>query len=395
MKPDCVVVGSGLAGSVLAREVAEKQGKQVLVLEKRTHIAGNLYDETDHRGILVQRYGPHTFHTNEEKAYRYLARFGKLMPYRLTYEAEVRNRLVPCPFNFNSIELLYEPDHARRLIRLLGAAYPRKQAVPVQALMNHEEPLIREYAHLLFEEDYRPYTAKQWGLPPEAVDPAVLARVPVWLNRNNTYFDDRYQCLPREGYTRLMETMLRHPRIQVQTGCDALTELSFAKDRVLFAGAAVARVIFTGSVDALFGYRFGRLPYRSLHFEYEHVPVKSYQKAAITAYPKHPGYTRITEYTKLPPQKVGTYTLIAREYPLPCDPEGDRGREPYYPVNTPENQRLYHRYRQLAAGYANLTLCGRLAMYRYDNMDQIILRALEAAEALEQQERVCGFGEED
>ena len=380
MTPDAVVVGAGFAGSILARELAES-GKDVLVLDRRQTIAGNMYDEVNADGVLIQRYGPHSFHTNDRAVYEYICRFAQMEPYRLTYRAIVRGIPVPCPFNFTAIRALYPPEQAEDLIRRLKAGFPDKKQVAVFELLDFPDPVVKEYAEMLFEEDFRPYTAKQWGRKPEEIDPSIIRRVPVLLNERDSYFDDLYECQPRHGFTAMFGRMLNHARITVRTGIDALPHLSFneADGLVLFDGAKVPYVIYTGALDELFQCRFGSLPYRSLHFEWESLAMDSFQETAIVAYPKEAAYTRITEYTKLPLQHVPGKTVIAREYPLAYDRAAEKGNEPYYPIANAENHALRDRYLELAKRYRNLTLCGRLADYQYYNMEDVVRRALEVA----------------
>mgnify|MGYP000891221662 CR=1 FL=1 len=380
MRPDAVVAGAGFAGGILARELAEA-GENVLVLERRQTIAGNMFDEVNADGILVQRYGPHSFHTNDRAVYDYVCRFAQMEPYRLTYRAIIKGIPVPCPFNFTAIRQLYPPEKAEELIHRLRAGFPDRTQVSVFGLLDSPDPVVKAYAEMLFEEDFRPYTAKQWGRRPEEIDPSVIRRVPVLLNERDSYFDDLYECQPRHGFTRMFDRMLRHARIEVRTGIDARSRLSFdeAAGLVRFDGAEIPRVIYTGALDELFQCRFGPLPYRSLRFEWESLPVDSHQETAIVAYPKGAAYTRITEYTKLPPQYAPGRTVIAREYPLAYDRAAEEGNEPYYPVAGAESHALRDRYLDLAKRYRNLTLCGRLADYRYYNMEDVVRRALEVA----------------
>lgn len=374
---DAVVVGTGFTGAVFARELADS-GRNVLVLERRGHIAGNMYDETEN-GILVQRYGPHSLHTNDTGVYDYLCRFAKLEPYHLTYQAVIGGKAIPFPLDFHALERFYAPGEAQDLEERLRMAFPGRDKAPVFELLSCADKQVRAYAEMLFEEDFRPYTAKQWGKAPHEIDRSVIGRIPIWLGYRHSMFDARYECLPRGGFTRLIEAMLADPRITVQTGVDALTLLRLDESAGLarVEGAGTVPVVYTGAADALFGWELGPLPYRSLYFEWEFPPQPGYQQAAIVAYPKAADYTRITEYTKLPVQRAPAGTAIAREYPLSYDRQAARGNEPYYPIPTPENAALFRRYRERARRYANLILCGRLADYQYYDMDQAIRHALD------------------
>lgn len=378
-----VVVGAGFSGSILARGLAES-GHRVLVLEKRGHVAGNMYDEPDERGILVQRYGPHTFHTDRREAYDYVCQFASMKPYTLTYRTVMKGIPVPCPFNFQTIRMLYPEKEAEALIHRLKQNFPGRDSVAIFELLESEDETIRSYASLLFEEDFRPYTAKQWGKNPEEIDKSVIRRVPVLLNDRDSYFSDKYECLPDGGFTKMFRNMLDHPNIRIVTSCDALQKIAFDEEKgtVSYEGRDSIRLIYTGAIDEFFQCRFGRLPYRSLFFEYRSIPQKSFQKTAIVAYPKNTDYTRITEYTKLPPQRCGERTVIAVEYPLPYVPQASKGNEPYYPIPSPESLALYGKYKSYASKFRNLILCGRLADYKYYNMDDAVLHALETLRSI-------------
>lgn len=380
MKYDCLVVGSGFAGSVLARGLAEEMGLQVLLMEKRRHIGGNMFDAYDSKGILFQHYGPHSFHSRNKRPVDYLNRFAKLQPYRLKCEAIIQGKSVHCPFHYGSIEALFPPAHAKTLIDRLSQCYPDLKEVSITELINHQDELIRHYGGYLLEQDYRPYSAKQWGVPLEEVDIDVLGRVPVRLCREEGYFTDQYQYQPKGGYFKLFERILTHPKITIVTDSDALKELEIREGRVFFQGDSDLLVVYTGPLDALFDYAEGILPYRSLQFEYDHYYIKSFQNAAVVAYPTDPKMTRITEYTKLPYQETEDVTLVAREYPLAFRP--GVGLEPYYPIKNRENEKLASSYKEKAGRLGNLILCGRLAEYKYFNMDEIIDVALDKLEEI-------------
>ncbi|MEO3947281.1 UDP-galactopyranose mutase [Gorillibacterium sp. CAU 1737] len=373
-----VIIGSGFAGSILARELSEA-GLRVLVVDKRDHIAGNMYDELDETGILIQRYGPHSFHTNDKEVYDYICKYAEFRPNRLTYRAVVNGIEVPCPFNFTSIEMLYPADEAADLINRLQQAFPGQQQVAIFELLESKDEKIHSYAKMLFEEDFRPYTAKQWGRKPEEVDPSVIRRVPILLNRRDSYFDDQYEVHPVGGYTKLFERMLDHAAITVELNIDALEHLRLdeEKGRAVWKGDENIPVFYTGPIDELFDCCFGKLPYRSLHFEWKTKNVDSYQETAIVAWPKDKEYTRITEFSKLPVQETRGKTVIALEYPLPYDKSADRGNEPYYPISNLETAELRSRYQKLASHFDNLVLCGRLADYKYYNMEDVVRRTLD------------------
>lgn len=377
MNADIIIVGSGFAGSVIAY-LAAKAGKHVLLYERRDHIAGNMYDEYVD-GVLVQRYGPHTLHTNRKEVMDLLEEIGEWEPYTLRARVMIHGKATHSPFNFKTVDDYWPREEADRLKRHLQAAFPGEEKVPVLRLARCEDPLVREYAQFLIDEDYRPYTAKQWGIPPDQLDVSVWNRVPVRLTYKDGYFDDIWECLPTGGYTRFFEKMLASPLIEVRLGEDALGHLEVRGETLFWNGGPLAvPLVYTGALDELFGCRYGRLQYRSLRFEYETLAMESYQEACGVAHPKAEGFTRITEYTKLPVQTGLGRTVIAREYPVPYGEEA----EPYYPILTEETQRLAARYRALAEQVHGLYLCGRLAEFRYYNMDEAVWAAAQLAREL-------------
>lgn len=376
---DGLIVGCGLSGGVIARELAER-GWKVVIWERRGHSAGNMYDYRDEHGYLVQKYGPHTFHTKKKELYDYMCRFASWHEQKLLCGAKWGGRYTPTPFNFRTIDIFYPPEQAARLKAKLKKAFEGREFVPVLEVMKHADADIRQYAEFLFQNDYAPYTAKQWGLTPKEIDPSVLARVPLRMSYNDGYFDDTYQVMPDRSFTDFFRHLLDHPNIEVHLGVEALDHLSIAEDRILVDGAASeALIVYTGALDELFQCEYGRLPYRSLRFEWRYAEADSYQEAPVVAYPQAEGYTRITEYKKLPVQ-TGRGTSYALEYPIPYE-EGS-GAEPYYPVLTEESQALYRRYYQKAKQIKNLVFCGRLADFKYYNMDQALERALGVSEEL-------------
>ncbi|MBQ2830444.1 MAG: UDP-galactopyranose mutase [Oscillospiraceae bacterium] len=371
---DCLVIGCGLSGAVIARHLAE-QGKLVTIWERRDHIGGNMYDYVDEHGFLVQKYGPHTFHTKNEALYNYMCRFEQWNEYKLTCGAVWSGKYTPTPFNFTTIDTFYPPEKAIQLKEKLTRAFEGRQTATVVEVLEHPDPDIRGYAEFLFKNDYAPYTAKQWGVSPEEIDPSVLKRVPLRFSYQEGYFDDPYQVMPAHSFTAFFEKLLDHPNIHVKLGMEALDHLC-AKDGALYldGGKLDIPVIYTGALDELFGCVYGRLPYRSLRFEWKYSEDDSIQEAPVVAYPQENGYTRITEYKKLPIQD-GLGTSYAVEYPLPY--KGDEKTEPYYPVLTEKSQEQYRRYKELADRIPNLICCGRLADFKYYNMDQALARVLD------------------
>ena len=355
---DWLIVGAGFAGSVLAERIASQRGESVLIVDRRGHIGGNAYDEKDAAGVLMHRYGPHIFHTNSDDVASYLSQFTRWRPYEHRVLASVRDGLlVPMPINRTTLNALYgvnlkTDDEAE--------AFLESRAEPVEKIRTSEDVVVSKVGRELYETFFRGYTRKQWGMDPSELDKSVTARVPTRTNTDDRYFTDKFQAMPADGYTRMFENMLDHPLITVQTGVD-FEDLS--------GEAAYDRLIYTGPVDEYFGHRYGPLPYRSLKFRHETLEQPWFQSVGTVNYPEEGvPYTRISEYKHMTGQ-VAPRTTITYEYPAA---EGD----PYYPVPRPENQALYKRYEALALDTPEVTFVGRLATYRYYNMDQIVGQAL-------------------
>lgn len=374
-----IIVGCGLTGAVIARALAEA-GNLVQIWERREQIGGNMYDYVDGHGFLVQKYGPHIFHTSRKELYEYMCRFEQWKGQKLICGAVWDGKYTPTPFNFTTIDMFYSGDQAKILKQKLREAFSGRDMVPVMEILHHEDADIRGYGEFLFHNDYAPYTAKQWNLKPEEIDPSVLARVPVRLSYDEGYFTDTYQVMPVHSFTAFFRSLLDHPGIQMSLGVEALHHLSVVGDQLLLNGCPCEiPVIYTGALDELFQCEYGRLPYRSLRFEWKFTEEESYQPAPVVAYPQEPGYTRITEYKKLPLQN-GEGSSYAVEYPIAYEPE--KGAEPYYPVLTEESKALYEKYYQRARRIKNLIFCGRLGDFKYYNMDQALARALEVANGI-------------
>lgn len=376
-----IVVGCGISGAVVARELAE-HGRKVQIWERRNHIGGNMLDEKDQYGILVHRYGPHIFHTKNPHVYEYVCRYGEWDAFHVVCGAEIDGKCTPTPFNFQTIDDYYTPEDAAELKKRIKACYGARQTATVVEVLENEDPMIRGYAEFLFAKDYSLYTAKQWGVSPSEIDPSILKRVPLRFSYDIGYFDDPYQMMPHVSYHAFFEKLLDHPGIIVKLGVEALDRLSVSEDatRMLIDGQEKnTTVIYTGALDELFGHCAGALPYRSLRFEWKHEMKDSLQDMPVVAYPQANGFTRITEYKKLPVQNVQG-TTYALEYSLPYR-TGER-QEPYYPVLTEESQKQYARYQALARNILNLYCCGRLADFKYYNMDQAIERALQLSKEL-------------
>jgi UDP-galactopyranose mutase len=352
---DYLIVGAGFAGSVLAERLARGSGKSVLVVDRRSHIGGNAYDEYDDSGILIHRYGPHIFHTNSREVFEYLSNFTEWRPYEHRVKASVDGQLVPMPINLDTINQLYNMNLSSQELEQFFASV----AEPIEHVRTSEDVVVSKIGRALYEKFFRGYTRKQWGLDPSQLDAMVTARVPVRTNRDDRYFTDSYQAMPKRGYTRLFENMLDHTNIKVLLNCDYREVQSFVPYR---------KLIFTGPVDEYFGYRYGKLPYRSLQFRHETLPERVHQPAPVVNFPNEHPYTRVTEFKYLTGQEHEKTSLV---YEYPTD-EGD----PYYPVPRPENAEIYKKYQALAESTEDVHFVGRLATYKYYNMDQVVAQAL-------------------
>ncbi len=371
---DSIVIGAGTAGAVAARELAERGGRRVLVLEKRKHVGGNCYDEKDAYGILIHTYGPHIFHTGIRRVREYLSRFTDWYDFGHEVVANVHGTLIPVPFNLNTLYQVYGEEKGKELEKLLKEAFGEGSRVPILKLRQHENEEIRRIADYVYENIFLHYTMKQWGQTPEEIDPAVTGRVPVVISRDNRYFQDTWQGVPKDGFTSMFERMLDHDRIEVRLGTDARSLMRINGEKIYFEDEEFrGDVIYTGPLDELFDCRFGRLPYRSLDFVFEHYDRPDFQGHSVVNYTVSEDYTRITEFKHLTGQECEG-TTIMKEYPTAYD--GREGQIPYYAIMNPENQALYDRYRELLAGMEHFHLLGRLAEYKYYNIDAMTDRAL-------------------
>lgn len=381
MKYDSIVVGAGIAGATVARKLAEEKHKKVLVIERRAHIGGNCYDEKDEYGILIHNYGPHIFHTGMEEVYEFLSRFTDWYAFGHQVVAKVDGKLIPVPFNLNTLHMIYDKEKADRLEEKLIAAYGEGSRVPIMKLRENEDADIREIAQYVYENVFLRYTMKQWGQKPEDISPEVTGRVPVLISYDNRYFQDKYQGVPKDGFTPMFENMLSHENITVKTGIDCKEVLRFEENDIYFENEKfTGDVIYTGALDELFDCKFGRLPYRSLDFHFEHYAEESYQGHSVVNYTVSEDFTRITEFKYLTGQKDTDGTTIVKEYPFAYT--GAEGEIPYYAILNEENQALYEKYRALTAGMKNFHLLGRLAEYKYYNIDAMTKKALELADSL-------------
>ncbi len=375
---EIVVVGSGFSGAILARKVAEELGRKVLVVEKRCHIGGNAYDEVDKHGILIQKYGPHFLNTNKYSVIKYLKQYAEMFPYDVELLSFIDGNYVRLPFNFKTVQQLIGPERAERVIAKLRSAFAGRDRVPVLEIVEHSDPEVSSYGELLFEKAYRTYTSKMWGLQPEKIDKYVLDRVPMAMGYDRRYLNKDFQYLPVKGFTSAFENMLDYPNIEVRLNTDALEHLTLADGEVKYDGEDVECLIYTGAIDELFRYKHGPLPYRSLDIRYEYSEKDSVLPCEIISYPQADGYTRSTEYRKIMyDDSAVTGSVVATEYPLDYVPGAEVGGIPYYPVVTEESSAIYQKYLMETRRYKNLFLCGRLAEFKYYNMDVCIEHALE------------------
>jgi UDP-galactopyranose mutase len=350
-----MIIGAGFAGCVLAERLAAGLDKKVLLVDKRPHIGGNAYDYHDEHGILIHKYGPHIFHTNSRDVFNYLSRFTEWHPYQHRVRAWVDGCLVPIPINLDTINTLYGTSFNAFQ---LGEFY-KSVAEPRAELKTSEDVILNQVGRELYEKFFRNYTRKQWGLDPSELDAAVTARVPTRTNRDDRYFTDAYQAMPLRGYTRMFERMLDHPNIKILLN----TDYHEIEGSVLYD-----EVICTGPIDEFFDYRFGKLPYRSLQFQWETLNTELVQPVAVINYPNDNLYTRVTEFKHLTGQ---THAKTTRVYEYPQS-EGD----PYYPIPRAENAALYKQYHELGAVTPGVHFVGRLGTYKYYNMDQVVAQAL-------------------
>jgi len=376
-KFDCIAVGAGYAGAVFARCAADA-GKNVLILERRGHIGGNAYDEYDEKGVLIHKYGPHIFHTNDKKVFDFLSRFTEWNGYMHKVVAKIGDMEIPVPFNLNSLDATFG-DRSTALTELLTEKFGEETKVPIIKLREEGDEALAEIANYVYENVFLHYTLKQWGMKPEEIDPATTARVPVFISRDDRYFQDAYQGLPTDGYTPMFERMLDHENITVELGVDARDRLTFAEDgAILFDGEPYdGHVIYSGELDELFGRINGALPYRTLDFEFENINAPVFQSHGTVNYTVDMPYTRITEFKHMTLQECESTTIV-REYSRAAT-EKDT---PYYAIISPENNAMYKTYADIAAKYPNLHALGRLAEYKYYNMDAIAARAIALAERL-------------
>lgn len=380
---DVLIVGCGFSGAVTARYLAQK-GMRALILEKRGHIAGNMYDYIEKNGVLTHRYGPHIFHTKDKNAFEFLKNFSDFFPYEHRVLGRIDGKYVPIPFNFKSIDELFDSQKAEKIKTALKETFKDRPRVTVSELLE-KTGVVKEIGEFVYEKVFIHYTAKQWGMPPEKVDKSVINRVPVVLGYDDRYFSDPIQCMPSQGYTKLFENMLRHENITVELNIDAQDYLKANPEQgvIEVCGKPFTKpVVWTAPADELFGNIYGRLPYRSLDLKIESHDKTYFQPASVVNYPNEEDFTRITEFKYLTGQKIDGTTTIMKEYPMQYNSSAEKGNIPYYPIINPDNLKLYDRYASLADKIKNLYLCGRLGKYKYCNMDGAVADALSLAEKI-------------
>lgn len=375
---DYIIIGSGLAGSVSANILATKYNKKVLLVEKKNHIGGNCYDFKDENNILIHKYGPHLFHTNNKEVIDYLSEFTSWDIYNHEVLAYIDGAKVPIPFNINTLYEVFPESKAKVLEDKLLQTYEYNSKIPVLELKKSIDKDLQFLADFIYEKIFVNYTAKQWGMKPEDMDGAVTARVPVFIGRDNRYFNDSYQSLPKNGYTNMIQNMLNHKNIKLMLNTD-FKEICELKERdfYLFGSKFEGKIIYTGQIDDLFDYKFGDLPYRSVNMKFETIEKEFYQEKATVNYPNDYDFTRITEFKHIHPVNSNKTTIL-KEYPQEYVKNENI---PYYPIFRSENQNKYNQYLDYSKEFDNLILLGRLAEYKYYDMDDMV-------------ERVLGFFEE-
>lgn len=358
---DYLIVGAGFAGCVLAERIANLLDQRVLIVETRSHIGGNAYDCFNDDGILIHKYGPHAFHTNSKEVFSYLSQFTEWNLFELRVTANVDGGKLPIPINLDTINQLYGLNFSEKEFKNFLASI----AEPIASINNSEDVVLSKVGTELYHKFFKNYTRKQWGLDPSELDPSVCARIPIRTNRDSCYFSDKYQVMPKYGYTEMFKKMIGHPKIHLMLRTDY---------RDIRHVVPFKRLIYTGPVDAYFDHKFGKLPYRSLVFTFETYDQEYYQDTAIVNYPNDYDFTRITEFKRMTGQ-IHSKTTVAFEYPAA---EG----EPFYPIPKLDYIKLYNQYRAEANRLSDVWFTGRLGTYRYYNMDQVVAQALDLFESL-------------
>ncbi len=373
---DIVVVGAGFAGSIIAREYAEK-GKKVLVVDRRNHIAGNCYDKYDENGILIQVYGPHFFITSDWDTMEYLMKYSEFYEYSAEAVSYIDGKYIARPYNMRSLQQLLGPQNTKSILNKLRDTFKGKHRVTLYELQECSDPEIKKVAELLHDKVFAPYISKQWDLKVEDLDPSVVNRAVFVLGYDTVLEDADYQYLPKYGYTHLFESILDHENIEVDLGVEANSKISFTSNRARWNNQEIKGLFYTGSIDELFGFKYGELPYRGRRFTYNSFNEKQLEKEVVSYPSSDFDYIRRTEFKQFNPCKRETdITVVQNEFSTACIRNKEYPDEPYYPVTTENTQNLYRQYMQLADRYENFYVCGRLGQYRYFDMDMVVREAL-------------------
>ena len=377
---DCIIIGAGFAGSVMAERLASQQNKNILIIEQREHIGGNCYDFKDDYNILIHKYGPHLFHTDSEKVWKYLSQFTDWQIYHHHVMAMIDGQIVQLPFNLNTLHKLFPESLANKLESALLNRYEYNKKIPISELMRIKDSDLKFLAEYVYEKVFLHYTEKQWGVSPENISSSVTARVPIFIGRDDRYFNDRFQAVPSKGYTKIFQRMLRHKNIKLMLNTNFHDVLRLKDNKFYFLDSEFhGQIIYTGQLDELFDDKFGKLEYRSLDLKFETLNLENFQPVAQVNYPNNYEFTRITEFKKIHPIET-QFTTILKEYPQ----KYIRGENvAYYPLFNDENKLRHEKYLAESAQIKNLIVIGRLAEYKYFDMDDIILHALETFENLQ------------
>ncbi len=376
---DYIIVGTGFAGSVIAHKIATELDKKVLILDKRSHIGGNCYDFIDENHINIHKYGPHLFHTDNQKVYEFLSRFTEFDIYEHLVLAYIDKKNVNIPFNFNTLYQLFPEERAQKFEKKLLEHFTPNEKVPILELKKIDDEDLQYLANYIYEKMFMNYTAKQWGVKPEEIDSSVTARVPVFIGNDNRYFHDKYQVVPKEGYAKIFEKMLDHPNIEILLDTDFREVCKIDNGKVYYNDSIFeGKVIYTGPIDELFNYKYGALEYRSIDLQFETIDQEFFQEAAVVNYPNDHEFTRITEFKHIHPSE-SKQTTILKEFPQPYIVNENI---PYYPIFTDDNQARYEEYEKLIFTIGNIIPVGRLAEFKYYDMDDIVERALNVFETI-------------
>lgn len=363
------IIGAGLSGCVLARLFADS-GWIVNLYEKNNHIGGNCYDYKNEHNILIHKYGPHIFHTDNDEVWNFLNRFTKFNNYVNKVLVCIDEKLIQMPINLNSVNLLF-PEKYKEFISKINIFFPNKSFVTIKELLSINDKTISEISNFIYKNIYKNYTEKMWGKSIEEVDNSVLERVKINLNKEWNYFaNDKYQGLPIDGYTTMLENIINHKNIFLFLNCDPTKNMDFNNNKITINGKNEL-IIYSGMIDCLFKYKFDVLPYRSLNIKFETYNKKSYQESAVVNFPSHPTMTRITEYKKMTFQD-SDYTTISKEFPGEYNKNSLEFNVPFYPINNDETKKIFDKYFTESKKYKNLFLIGRLGLYKYFDMDDCI-----------------------